>query len=512
MYKPFSDPENIQKALRQVVVFRQEQELSSTMTFKDDPFSGLSEPFYKWDKFVSNIVSKKRNPLEVYIYWDEKIENRFIENLCGRILNERSFLGKMEKYFFRTYKDFQKLSDSCFKRGPDFYKKLSNGQLAGLFERCILAIGPAIAGAYMPYYGVVALEKILQDKIGGMPDFLRKKTGQQEIFEILTMAGGETFIQAERKEFFEKLKIIQGLYRKRKNWNDKDIQAIVSRHWYDFGALIFNDKTKKNYSLEDYRNKFYKSLGLKAEKEIDKIKKEENGKNKKINRVFEKFKKDQKIFWLLKWFNKMMIYRNRDAEYYFVYFYHCQGLFDGIAGRLGIESEELFLLSKEEIVGGLKVKFNIKKIVKERKDKGFTIKGVGKSVKVLTGVKKEDWYEEECGKGFDFLSGSIACSGKVSGKVRIIVDVKQEGDKFKKGEILITSMTKSEFVPLMKKAAAIVTDEGGIVSHAAILARELKKPCITGTKIATKVLKNGDLVEVDAENGIVRILNKNINN
>mgnify|MGYP001564748046 CR=1 FL=1 len=56
----------------------------------------------------------------------------------------------------------------------------------------------------------------------------------------------------------------------------------------------------------------------------------------------------------------------------------------------------------------------------------------------------------------------------------------------------------------MRKAAAFVTDEGGILCHAAIVARELKKPCIIGTKIATRVFKDGDMVEVDATKGIVR--------
>jgi hypothetical protein len=67
-------------------------------------------------------------------------------------------------------------------------------------------------------------------------------------------------------------------------------------------------------------------------------------------------------------------------------------------------------------------------------------------------------------------------------------------------------MTRPEFVPLMKKAGAIITNEGGITCHAAIIARELKKPCIIGTKIATQVLKDGDFVEVDADAGVVRIL------
>ena len=67
-------------------------------------------------------------------------------------------------------------------------------------------------------------------------------------------------------------------------------------------------------------------------------------------------------------------------------------------------------------------------------------------------------------------------------------------------------MTTPDMVPIMKKAAAFVTDEGGITCHAAIVSREMKKPCIIGTKIATKILHDGQLVEVDANRGIVKII------
>jgi len=75
------------------------------------------------------------------------------------------------------------------------------------------------------------------------------------------------------------------------------------------------------------------------------------------------------------------------------------------------------------------------------------------------------------------------------------------------GAILVTPMTRPDLVPYMQKAAAYVTDEGGITCHAAIIARELKKPCVIGTKVATQVLHDGDLVEVDARSGVVRIVN-----
>ena len=74
----------------------------------------------------------------------------------------------------------------------------------------------------------------------------------------------------------------------------------------------------------------------------------------------------------------------------------------------------------------------------------------------------------------------------------------------KKRDVLVAISTGPEIILACQKAGAIITDEGGIISHAAIISRELKIPCIIGTKVATKVLRDGDLVEVDAEKGVVR--------
>lgn len=117
--------------------------------------------------------------------------------------------------------------------------------------------------------------------------------------------------------------------------------------------------------------------------------------------------------------------------------------------------------------------------------------------------------EQEWLSAFDGneIKGNTAYTGKVTGRCHIIHDFK--GADIEEGEILVTVMTDPNFVPLMKKAAAIVTDGGGMLCHAAIVSRELKKPCVVGTKVASKVLKDGDEVEVDADNGVVRILKKN---
>jgi len=111
----------------------------------------------------------------------------------------------------------------------------------------------------------------------------------------------------------------------------------------------------------------------------------------------------------------------------------------------------------------------------------------------------------ELGNIRDF-KGIIASMGKVIGKAKVCFSSADAIQKMKKGDILVASMTQPDYVPAMKKASAIVTDEGGITCHAAIISRELKIPCIVGTRIATKVLKDNQLIEVNANHGAVKIL------
>jgi phosphohistidine swiveling domain-containing protein len=112
---------------------------------------------------------------------------------------------------------------------------------------------------------------------------------------------------------------------------------------------------------------------------------------------------------------------------------------------------------------------------------------------------------EKAEQGATSVKGQIAFKGKCQGVAHILRRRDQVGE-IKEGDILISPMTTPDFLPAMQKAIAFVTDEGGITCHAAIVAREMKKPCVIGTKVATQVFKDGDLIEVDAETGVVRII------
>lgn len=104
----------------------------------------------------------------------------------------------------------------------------------------------------------------------------------------------------------------------------------------------------------------------------------------------------------------------------------------------------------------------------------------------------------------EIIKGYVGSPGIARGQVRIISEDMIGNVTLNPDEVLVCDMTTPAYVPLMQGAVAIITDRGGILCHAAIVARELGKPCVVGTKNATKILQDGNMVEVDAERGIVK--------
>ena len=152
----------------------------------------------------------------------------------------------------------------------------------------------------------------------------------------------------------------------------------------------------------------------------------------------------------------------------------------------------------------------INREILEQRDKGFALipEVFAGATSFIDFVKAYPQYKFEIERGEQDesgLKGQPAFKGLVTGIVHI-VKRKDQIDAVCDGEIIVSPMTTPDMLPAMKKAAAFVTDEGGITCHATIIAREMKKPCVIGTKIATQVLKDGDMVEVDADNGVVRII------
>ncbi|MBI4262169.1 hypothetical protein HY624_01440 [Candidatus Uhrbacteria bacterium] len=189
--------------------------------------------------------------------------------------------------------------------------------------------------------------------------------------------------------------------------------------------------------------------------------------------------------------------------------YEWSFFWDALAERFHVERNDLGYLSFDEMEQAIKTDHFPVETVAYRKshpciittsgnDRNMTVhdKNIRRYLSIINAV------DHAAAKSIA-ITGLIAQTGKARGIVRILKtyhDIK----KFKQGEILVANTTHPNYLPAMQKAAAFVTNEGGIVSHASIVARELKKPCIVGTKNATDILKDGDVVEVDAERGIIK--------
>lgn len=185
-----------------------------------------------------------------------------------------------------------------------------------------------------------------------------------------------------------------------------------------------------------------------------------------------------------------------------------------IAKKYDYDSELIRFCTVDELVNFSRGKLISKDLLSKRKS-CFLLVYKHPNTQVLYGQEADKKFREfvrtEDFEKTDNVKGTIAMKGKISGKVLLFQwgdDMSEKVKKIKDGEkiILVTGQTRPQLMPLIVRCSAIVTDEGGITSHSAIVSRELGIPCIVGTRIATRVFKDGDLIEVDADNGIVKII------
>lgn len=184
--------------------------------------------------------------------------------------------------------------------------------------------------------------------------------------------------------------------------------------------------------------------------------------------------------------------------------------YKAIAKRLHSTVEKINNYSYQELISllnGEKIKIP---------DRTYVIKGKFSNWQDILGNSAKNIIRQfgEFDKNITTIKGQTGNPGFYKGSVKIVdFNLKLEESNIqikdmKKGQVLVSGSTGPEMILACKKAGAIVTDEGGITSHAAIVSRELKIPSVIATKYATKILKDGDLVEVDATRGIVKLLNK----
>ncbi|PIZ52208.1 hypothetical protein COY27_01035 [Candidatus Woesearchaeota archaeon CG_4_10_14_0_2_um_filter_33_13] len=298
------------------------------------------------------------------------------------------------------------------------------------------------------------------------------------------------------------------------------VLTILKEHRDNFHWVRCNyaDGTESSleYFVEEIRTM------LKKETDPATILKEEDekyrfNKNEKERIIKELKINDQKTLQMIRLSEQLLHFQDDRKKVILIILCSINKILYEIAKRYNLDTRLSLYLCAEEITEEIINKITNRQL-QERKDGCIflwkrTSQNKGKydyETKVLVGKEFKDFVailKEHDEEEINDFRGMCASTGTATGKVRIC-QTKDDLKKFEQGEVLITSMTRPEFVTAMKKAAAIVTDEGGITCHASIISRELKIPCVIGTKIATKVLKDGDFVEVRANHSLVKIIER----
>lgn len=177
--------------------------------------------------------------------------------------------------------------------------------------------------------------------------------------------------------------------------------------------------------------------------------------------------------------------------------YSSRSVYEEIAKSTNIPIAQLKFLMPSEISSMLSGSHIATQEIIQQRENRFIISIKGSAVSFL------DSFHVIADDDTDVLKGQTAFPGKVTGRVKI-VNSSADLNKILEGDILVSSRTSPELVPAMQKAAAIISELGGLLCHAAIVSREMKKPCIVGVKNATSFLRDNDLVAVDASNGILQ--------
>ncbi|MEI7621561.1 MAG: PEP-utilizing enzyme, partial [Candidatus Moraniibacteriota bacterium] len=223
---------------------------------------------------------------------------------------------------------------------------------------------------------------------------------------------------------------------------------------------------------------------------------------KQIIEQYKISKKDQRWFDIgadivfIKYFRKGVF----AESYYLVEF-----LLEEIGRRIGCSRKQVSNMLNSEVLAALKIGKFDGMIVDLRLKNSILFHDAGMTYAMPLGASK--YLKVKTELGGELVMGQVAFIGRAVGIVKI-VNVPADIEKMKKGDILVSRSTNPSLLSAMQKSAAFITDIGGLTCHAAIIAREMKKPCIVGTKFATQILKDGMFVEVDANKGIVKIIKK----
>lgn len=484
------------------------------VSFKQDLFSEyIIEDGYKYTgnfglpvslrfrKYVDNDICGIKEEYDEYADEIRKDYQKFLPHIFECVQNAA------EKFISFS----KRLSEDELKRDSNNELKEKFKRYCELYER---AAGPALP---MGFLGEMVMVPVLKERVWPL---LAGEMSYPEFTKIISLPSKITIVAQERidllkiakkiydnklcKEFFEQnsslrcISFLEGEY----TFLLEDIEKHSTQYIWLLKTLLSGE----DYTILRIIGRLQELIKNNPQEELERITQETQKRKEELNQLCEKlplkFKQDIILFQEVFYFRDVRLMWLNEGCHYSMHF------LQEIAKRLGITYEEIIYLLPQEIEKGLIEGLTVPKPEIQKRIEKYAMVMENHKIMLYAGEEVEQHRVKKNGKeGIIEVKGHSASQGKARGRVIIVKDW-SELHKVKKGHILITKLTTPDFVVAMEKAAAIVTDLGGITSHAAIVSRELGVPCIIGTEIATQVFKDGDLVDVDATEGIIRKIDR----
>lgn len=470
----------------------------------------INSAFNKEDagKVEIKTVLCNRTFLNHMMYWEASEYNSFEKEVIDHLKDND---GWFERYCQRELEECENL----YKKGLELkkinWKEKDNPELkeslADILNKYRSLVGAWYAQYPLDEYFENAIEKNLAEYIPssdpGFRNLVLTFTDPEKATEV---SQERIALLAIAKDFFEKMEDLDGLSAEARN--------IIDNHLDKYAYINRGLATSRPYSFEDIINRLKE-----IKKQVDAGERLEdmayNASEDKVEADYkaalDKIKPKPDFLEIIRKAKHHSYLRNRRVEAFFNADFGASFLYAEIARRSDFNPDEIMEITDEEMFGALEGKSLPDAEEMARRHSNYAMIVRNSKTRLITDpeeIKKmEKDYFVDVVKSEE-LKGKVACSGGViRGRAKICLD-KKDIPKVNKGDILVAQFTTPDFVVAMEKAAAIIADQGGLSSHAAIVSRELGVPCVMDTKNGTRIIHDNDLVEVDVKTGVIKIIER----
>jgi phosphohistidine swiveling domain-containing protein len=446
----------------------------------------------------NNIIQLFEGDKCYFLYSWEDLEHN-LQLILQKVKKDPNYLQWVLKKDKELQKNFEKVLKRLYKIDINLLTFEEALKEEKIFARAYsLSIGVSLMIESFTY----PTEDLIRNTIKDELEAQNKKEKVKEGIKLLSAAVQPSFVghhQIELLKIAEKKKVGKDI--------TKDIEKLQKKKFWMNDGYAGSEILPTSYFKKEVDNILKKIPNPKEERQ----KRNEHFKTivKRKQEFIRKNNLSKELKMLIEINNVMSILHDTRKESITEANHFIDLFLERVGKELNIPLELMRYAAAYEIYNEKKREKITKELLQERKGQCVFTYQRNKECQSWTGKEAKEIIaeinKEHDQKEHDILHGHCASEGVVIGIIRVCRGL-DTIKHFKENEILVACMTQPEFVPAMKKAAAIVTDEGGLTCHAAIISRELHKPCIISTKKATRVLKNGMKVEVNATEGYVRII------